>query len=400
MRFGPWHRLHDAAAAAPPTSGVLQVRREHGLVDYPRGKSAMILYAPADDLQAACAALAAAHPRAPWLCRFNAETLTNRGEAAARLIADFAARFGGPPTLPGATLVDPELLWERSVARPQVDRVFVDAHLARWPALHGRPFAVLAGGLRSLNLQIDEIVARIAIETPSSLRREAALLRAMKDRVRVPRVIDASDEVLLLEYVAHAELPASALAGELVGATAAAIHSVQQTGCGQLGDDATIVEPFSSALAALHGWIEPALRGVAGRRLGPHAAAIAARWARDAAAMEAACATCVLVHGDFKPANIKWIPATQEVLVLDWEFAWAGPALCDVGQLLRWDPPPPFVAGFERGYLTGGGHLPDDWQRLAASFDLFNMVNFMDSPEERPRRSEDVLARIARTLAQ
>lgn len=399
MRFGPWHHLHAAADAAPPTSGVLQVRREHGLTDYPRGKSAMILYAPADDLRAACAALAAAHPRAPWLCRFNAEPLPNHAEAAARLIADFAARFGGPPTLPVATLADPERTWEPSVARPQVDRAFVDAHLARWPALLGRPFAVLTGGLRSLNLQIDDVVARIAVESPSSLRREAALLRAMQARVRVPRVIDVSDEVLLLEYVAHAELPACELAGERVGATAAAIHGVPQIGCGQLGDDATIAEPFTSALAALHAWIEPALRGLAGQRLGPLTAAIEARWARDAAAMADACQACVLVHGDFKPANVKWIPATREVLVLDWEFAWAGPALCDVGQLLRWDPPPAFVAGFERAYLAGGGHLPDDWRSLAASLDLFNLVNFLDASEPRPRRSEDVLARIARTLA-
>lgn len=104
MRFGSWHRLQDAADAAPRTSGVLQVRREHGLAVYPRGKSAMILYAAADDLRAACARLAADHPGAAWLCRFNRDSLADPAEAAARLIADFAARFGGPPALPVTTI--------------------------------------------------------------------------------------------------------------------------------------------------------------------------------------------------------------------------------------------------------------------------------------------------------
>jgi hypothetical protein len=102
MRFGPWHRLQAAATAAPPTSGVLQVRREHGLEVYPRGKSAMILYAAADDLRAACTRLAAEHPDAAWLFRYNTTPVPDPHAAAATLIADFAARFGGPPALPAA----------------------------------------------------------------------------------------------------------------------------------------------------------------------------------------------------------------------------------------------------------------------------------------------------------
>lgn len=100
MRFGPWHRLHAAAAAAPPQPGVLQVRREHGLAHYASGKSAMIHYAAADDLQAACAALAAAHPDAAWLCRWNRDPLADPARDVAALIADFAARFGDPPSWP------------------------------------------------------------------------------------------------------------------------------------------------------------------------------------------------------------------------------------------------------------------------------------------------------------
>jgi hypothetical protein len=95
MNFGPWSALH--AALLPSGPGVLQVRREHGLVVYPRGKSAMVHYAAAEDLQVAVRAIAAAHPEAAWLVRCNREPVTDPQAAVDRLIAEFAERFGAPP---------------------------------------------------------------------------------------------------------------------------------------------------------------------------------------------------------------------------------------------------------------------------------------------------------------
>ena len=43
----------------------------------------------------------------------------------------------------------------------------------------------------------------------------------------------------------------------------------------------------------------------------------------------------VLLHGDFKVSNLHWADS-DELLVLDWEFAYSGHALMDVGQLFRW----------------------------------------------------------------
>lgn len=86
----------------PAGPGVLQVRREIGLVEYPRGKSAMILYAAADDLRGACERLAAEHPGAAWLVRWNRDAVDDPAGEVARLISDFVARFGVAPswTLP------------------------------------------------------------------------------------------------------------------------------------------------------------------------------------------------------------------------------------------------------------------------------------------------------------
>ena len=78
----------------------MQVRVRVGLVDYPRGKSAMVHYAVADDVRAAAVALAAAHPDVDWLCR-HLLAPCDRATAVAlgsRLVRDFAARFGVEPT--------------------------------------------------------------------------------------------------------------------------------------------------------------------------------------------------------------------------------------------------------------------------------------------------------------
>lgn len=103
MQFGRWYPLARAADHAPATPGVYQVRTRLGLLDYPRGKSAMVWYAAAGDVRAAACALAAAHPGADWLCRHLEDATADAADAgrvAAKLIRDFTNRFGSPPAVP------------------------------------------------------------------------------------------------------------------------------------------------------------------------------------------------------------------------------------------------------------------------------------------------------------
>ncbi len=99
VRFGRWQPLDDAVAPAGP--GVLQARLDEGaagLIDYPRGRSAMVYYDAADALADALARLRARAPaadRARVRVRFAEER--DPAAALARLRDDFAARFGAPP---------------------------------------------------------------------------------------------------------------------------------------------------------------------------------------------------------------------------------------------------------------------------------------------------------------
>jgi hypothetical protein len=118
VRFCPWYPLGDAAAHAPPSPNILQVRLARGLRSYPRGKSAMVLYQRADDARAAAAELAARWPGAALLCRHMiddddgdddrddppaAATIADPGPAfwaasCDKLTAEFLRRFGALPT--------------------------------------------------------------------------------------------------------------------------------------------------------------------------------------------------------------------------------------------------------------------------------------------------------------
>lgn len=96
--FGRWYPLREAAAHAPAASGVLQLRLATGLRDYPRGKSAMLHYAAADDVRAAAIALAVAHPEVDWLCRHTEGAVADPWALVADLLRMFMVRFGAAPT--------------------------------------------------------------------------------------------------------------------------------------------------------------------------------------------------------------------------------------------------------------------------------------------------------------
>ena len=99
MKFGAWYPLSEAGDLAPAEEGVLQIRLAHGLLDYPRGKSAMVWYAHAADIKAAALAFAAQHATEPLVCRHLVEVDADVDLAAfcAKLRADFERRFGAVP---------------------------------------------------------------------------------------------------------------------------------------------------------------------------------------------------------------------------------------------------------------------------------------------------------------
>ena len=91
-----------------------------------------------------------------------------------------------------------------------------------------------------------------------------------------------------------------------------------------------------------------------------------------------------LVHGDFRKQNIlvrpdgnKWTVAA----ILDWECAFIGSPMFDVGVFLRYERPEQPVAepGFSRGFLDTGGQLCDGWLELIRVVDLDSLCGSLTS---------------------
>jgi len=102
VQFGHWYPLADAGDLAPASEGVLQLRLASGLLDYPRGKSAMVWYEHAPDVRAAAVALADRFAGNDLVCRhlIEIDPTVDLVAFCAKLRAEFVRRFGIAPKLP------------------------------------------------------------------------------------------------------------------------------------------------------------------------------------------------------------------------------------------------------------------------------------------------------------
>jgi len=147
----------------------------------------------------------------------------------------------------------------------------------------------------------------------------------------------------------------------------------------------------SSLEALLTANEEMLLRGLARKRLG--ATLADAMWHRLEAGYVRLCAldrTACLVHGDLSGRNIIVTPAENSAWrisgLIDWEDAFSGPALWDVGSLFRYAKrySESFCRRFERGYCDAGGALPEDWLRTARLLDSTRLIAILNEERELP----------------
>jgi fructokinase len=79
--------------------------------------------------------------------------------------------------------------------------------------------------------------------------------------------------------------------------------------------------------------------------------------------------------------------------VLDWEFAYSGSPLADLGNVLRFGESP-----FTKGVLVGFGPLPPCWRETARALDLFSVAEFLTRAPQEPIAG-DIRAAIRRMVA-
>jgi aminoglycoside phosphotransferase (APT) family kinase protein len=98
--------------------------------------------------------------------------------------------------------------------------------------------------------------------------------------------------------------------------------------------------------------------------------------ARLAAAAATRSSRIALVHADFNSKNLLVDPATGGVTgVLDWEYAFAGAPLGDVGNLLRFAEDDVFDRAVAAAYAERAPDVPAGWLDVARALDLYSLID-------------------------
>lgn len=277
----------------------------------------------------------------------------------------------------------------------------------------------LGGGLRNTNYRLrlssrpEPVVLRLFSADPSACPREAALARLVGAHVPVPTVLHSEPDaeppwniVTWMEGERFDQVLKTASDDEIgamsrdAGQVLARIHAFTFAAAGFLGPDLSVgaLDGYSGDWSEmLTGWL---LHGRSGTRLGPRLTERLLRFVDDNAhRMKTVSIRAHLLHSDYKPWNLL-VAGPEVAAVLDWEFAFSGWPLNDVGIYLRHSAslPPAYLDGFIGGYVDAGGELPADWRRLARLIDLISLCYFLERPEEDPAVVRDVRPLIETTL--
>lgn len=249
---------------------------------------------------------------------------------------------------------------------------------------------LLSRSAATLCLRLDpERTLRIHRRDPSAARIEAALLGHPWASLRVPRLIELGGDHLLATHVAFGPLRESPEVGAGLGRALAEIHAARFEQADALGPALELERPPPDWFATRR---ERALRAL---REAPALREDVARFldAREAE-LRALAGRPVLLQGAFGVATLGWLGDAP--WVPDWSAACAGPALLDLGQLLRWGAPGAFVDALAAAYRAGGGSLPEGWRRAAGWCDVLNLCDLLGDSPPGSRRAARLAAKLER----
>jgi aminoglycoside phosphotransferase (APT) family kinase protein len=324
--------------------------------------------------------------------------------------------------------------------------VLTDPRIRAWldGALNGQRIATarpLAGGYRNDNLLLvtdtagKYVLRRYRGTDLRSARRtcgiEVALAARLRGVVPVAEVIgadpagSAAGQPLLLSRYVPGVMISAALArqggtaagdlGRAAGMALAAVGSVSFAGDGLFaGPD--LIPSAAGSPAGLPEFVENCLRTAPARDAHGGGAAAGGGLSRaeqdglrELAALAGPLAARAvpgrrLVHADYNPKNLLAVRQDGRwsiTAVLDWEFAFSGSPLTDIGNMLRPRPgiPSGYAAGFMAGYRESGGELPAGWREISEALDLYALADFLTRPPEHPYFRQAVAlirARLAR----
>jgi len=277
----------------------------------------------------------------------------------------------------------------------------------------------LSGGLINTNLKVsfeanyDPVVLRVYRDGAEPCRKEVALHSLLRAHVRVPEILhsktdDSGVSFSVLQYIngitfqqltSSGNVLAISDAARSVGRTLGAIGQVRFPRPGKLeveksSNQLRVGEPFITGPDSIPRLLDRFLEStVCCERLGADLTSSVRDfvWAWSSA-IPNLDERPTLVHNDFGNRNIlvredngQWVVAA----VLDWELAFSGSQLLDVGHFLRYEKActPQQEPFFSQGFIESGGQLPEDWKAIVRVIDLTGLVECL-THENLPREVE------------
>lgn len=287
----------------------------------------------------------------------------------------------------------------------------------------------IKGGLTNTNIKIclshrtGALLLRIYQRGIAPAQKEMAVYRLVGGRVPVPRFIHFSPEssvashpYAVLDWIEGFELQtmfASLTADQLIalgvaiGRALASMHAFTFDTFGFLDADLRVQGPIDIDKHGLIVYLKQCLvDGRGGPRIGPElTSALLDFTRREGDILKAWLTQPCLVHGDFNGSNIL-IHKIQDRAwdigaIIDWEYALSASPAFDFGNVLRppFDANDDFAAALARGYLNGGGMLPDQWRRIAKLADMFSFADILSRPAINDVVVEDAKAVISKLIA-
>jgi len=289
---------------------------------------------------------------------------------------------------------------------------------------------LLAGGLINTNLKIhfesdfNPVVLRVYRDGASACNKEVAIHNLIRRDIPIPEILHVESNgwpaFTVVEYVEGItfqqlkqtnDLTAIAQASTSAGKTLAAIGCFRFPASGAL-----LASETSAALVLGEKFIEgphpipqildrfldsPVLQRRVRAELVDRLHNFVWSYATVLPSIETECS---LVHNDFGNRNILvreengvWSVAA----ILDWELAFSGSPLLDVGHFLRYelDSRPMREPYFSRAFLEHGGTLPNNWQSIVKVIDLTGLVECLTHDDLPSHVQTELLALIDATLA-
>ncbi len=260
----------------------------------------------------------------------------------------------------------------------------------------GETFVAEVGGERQ--------VVRIHARNPARAEVDAALLRLVRGLLPVADVLEVRPPV--------GEMPALLITSYLPGERGdLVVPTLDDAGLARLGRHVgellgtlggmptTGVGDFSGADLHIEPWHLPdGLAGFADEHAPLHWSAeerhdLLALADEAQVLLDTVGRTC-LVHSDLNPKNLLVDPDTLEITgLLDWEYAHAGHPFTDLGNVLRFERQPAYVAAVLSAYEEARGTAADEALALARAADLWALVDLAGRRGQNPvaDRAHDLL---------